>query len=46
MLDSEGYIRVCKKDCNRKVTPCEVVRDVDCGFCDIPYIILEEEGCN
>lgn len=42
MIMSDGPIPYCKKTCNREVTVNEILHDVDCGFCDLPYIYLGE----
>lgn len=39
---TDGYIRFCKETCNREVTVSEILHNIDCGFCDVPYIYLGE----
>ena len=41
MLECE-YVEFCERNCNRKVTVKEIINDIDCNFCDVPYIYLGE----
>lgn len=38
------YLETCKIQCNKEMTEEDVLDDVDCGFCDLPYIILERRN--
>lgn len=37
------YLETCKVQCNKKMTEEDVLDDVECGFCDLPYIIIEHQ---
>ena len=38
------YVLSCKENCNRNVTVNDIIQDIDCNFCDVPYIFLEKNG--
>lgn len=35
------YLKICKIECDKEMTREDVLEDVECGFCDVPYILLE-----
>lgn len=37
------YLETCKIQCNKEMTEEDVLNEVDCGFCDLPYIIMEHQ---
>ena len=39
------YLSICKEVCNKEVTKEEVIYSVNCGFCDVPYILLGVDAC-
>ena len=40
----DKILQVCKEECGKNVTKEDILTDTKkCNFCDIPYIILEQE---
>ena len=42
MMNSEDYIPFCKKECNLDVKYIDIIYNMHCNFCDIPYILMGE----
>ena len=37
-----NYLKICKEECNKDMTKDEVIHEVQCSFCDVPYILMGE----
>ena len=45
LYHGSGHIQSCNTLCGKEMTCKDVVNSIDCNFCDIPHMILDEIKC-